>query len=70
MGFLKQFLTDPVLIAELATLGGGYALVKKMARERYGKLFGDAFISTDDIARVRRRNILDKNENLEKKLSK
>lgn len=69
-GFLKQFLTDPVLIAELATLGGGYALVKKMAKQRYGKLFGDAFISTDDIARVRRRNILDKNEKLRKEIEK
>ena len=38
-----------------------------MARERYGKLFGDAFISTDDIARVRSET-LDKNEKLRKEV--
>jgi len=68
-GFLKQFITDPILIAELATLGGGYALVKKMAREKYGKVLGDAFLSTNDIARINRRNALDVRERIEKKFA-
>ena len=68
-GFVKQFLTDPVLIAELATLGGGYALVKKIAREKYGKVLGEAFLSTDDIVRIKNRNSIVARKKIEKRIA-